>query len=57
MPSALTRFCNKTMIVHSTHECATELCQQLDSIFLQKAKIQIDCDRSQALESEESLHL
>jgi hypothetical protein len=30
--------------------------QQLDSIFLDKAKIQIDCDRSQALDSGRSLY-
>jgi hypothetical protein len=30
--------------------------QQLDSIFLRKAKIQIDCDRSQALDSDVSLY-
>jgi len=25
MPLAITRFCNKTMSVNSTHECTTEL--------------------------------
>ena len=43
------------MSVHSTH--AQSFGQQLDSIFLLKAKIQMDCDRSQALDSDVSLHM